>query len=330
MPHPHNDWTLDLAVEMQERLGTNSVGSLEGVRQHQEQRTGMTITTIEVLDERGAARLGKPIGSYITIEAPGLRNLDTPLEQEVSALLTEALHHLMQRLKLTPEAKVFVVGLGNRQVTPDALGPRVVDELVVTRHLFETMPDQVSPGFREVSALAPDVYGNTGVETSDIIQSIIQYTRPDLLICVDALASRALERVTTTIQLTDTGIHPGSGVGNHRKGLTREQLGIPVIAIGVPTVVYASTIIATSIDHVIQSMQQGARRGAGTFHAWTDLPESQRHALVQNMLDTNNLIVTPKQIDGTIANMANLLATSLNAALHQAIAQADASSYTHH
>jgi spore protease len=323
--------TLDLALEMQERLNVTPHESIEGVRAETSEDGGITVTQIEVLDGQGEKRLGKPIGNYITIEVPGLRRKDSLLQNEVSATLTKELAKLLSKLKLTNTSKAFIVGLGNRNVTPDALGPLVVDQLVVTRHLFETMPNEVSEGFREVSALAPDVYGKTGVETSDIIHSVTEHTKPDVIICIDALASRAIERVTTTIQITDTGIHPGSGIGNHRKGLDKAYLGVPVIAIGVPTVVYASTIITSAIDDVIATMKQGAHRGSATFYAWSDLPEPQRQQLVRKSLESkgNDLIVTPKMIDEYIEDIANIIATGLNAALHEAISHEQAGAYTH-
>jgi spore protease len=313
--------TLDLALEMQERLQTPPDREIEGLRTTIKNKDNMTVTAIEVLDNQGAQRIGKPVGTYVTIEAPGLRQKNPALYDSVSDALGHELRALFDKINIQKQAKVFVVGLGNRHVTPDALGPFVIDQLLVTRHIFETMPNEVSPGYREVSALAPDVYGKTGVETSDIIRSITSETKPDLVICIDALASRAMERVTTTIQLTTTGIHPGSGVGNHRKGLSLETLGIPVIAIGVPTVVYASTIVATAIDDVLQTMQTSAHRGSATFYAWTDLPEQQRHQLVKKALTRkgDDLIVTPKLIDEYIEDLSQTIADGINLALHDAL-----------
>ena len=192
--------------------------------------------------------MGKMIGHYVTFEVPELRKQDTGLQDRVATKLAQEFAAFLDRIGIGKDANVLIVGLGNWNVTPDALGPIVVENALVTRHFFELMPDQVAPGYRNVSAIAPGVLGITGIESSDVVQGIVERAKPDVVIAIDALASKALERVNTTIQIADTGIHPGSGIGNKRRGLTKEILGVPVIAIGVPTVVYASTIVNNTID----------------------------------------------------------------------------------
>ena len=187
---------------------------------------------------------------------PGLRHKDSKLQDRVATKFAQEFERFLKHLNISPDAKVLLVGLGNWNVTPDALGPLVVENIMVTRHYFELMPDQVHPGYRQVSALAPGVLGTTGIETSDIVYALVEKVQPDLVIAIDSLASKALERVNTTIQIADTGIHPGSGIGNKRKGLTKQELGVDVIAIGVPTVVYASTIVTSTMEMLIRHFKK--------------------------------------------------------------------------
>ena len=237
----------------------------------------------------------------------------------------------MHKIGIAPDAKALIIGLGNWNVTPDALGPIVVENVLVTRHLFELVPDQVHDGYRQVSALAPGVMGLTGIETSEIVQGIVERSRPDLVIAIDALASKALERVNTTIQIADTGIHPGSGIGNKRKGIDLETLGIPVIAIGVPTVVFASTIVNSSIELLINHMKQQTSNTKSIFGALDELAEQERLQFVKEVLGPlgHDLLVTTKEIDEFIEDIANIIATGLNSALHEAVNSDNAGVYTH-
>lgn len=226
---------------------------------------------------------------------------------------------------------MLIVGLGNWNVTPDSLGPLVVENVLVTRHYFEIMPDQVSPGYREVSAVAPGVLGVTGIESSDIVQGIVDRIRPDLIIAIDALASKALERVNTTVQIADIGIHPGSGIGNKRRGLTREILGVPCIAIGVPTVCYASTIVNNAFEMMREHFKQETNQTRQILGILEDINEQDRLLLVKEVLEPlgHDLIVTPKEVDEFMEDMANIIASGLNAALHEAVDSSNVSAYTH-
>ena len=188
------------------------------------------------MNEEAAKQIGKMPGHYLTIEVPKLRDNDTSIEEKVAQRFSVEFANFLQQLGITEDKKALVVGLGNWNVTPDALGPMVVENLLVTRHLYKLAPETVGEGYRDVSALSPGVLGITGIETSEIVFGVVEKSKPDFVICIDALASRALHRVNTTIQISDTGIHPGSGVGNKRKAIDQSTLGIPVIAIGVPTV----------------------------------------------------------------------------------------------
>ena len=260
----------DLAVEEQESRGEES-GKLRGVRvrewQHGERR--IRLTEVAILDERGAKAMGKPVGTYLTLEAPELAKEDESYHQEASAELGEQLLSLVQKCcPDNPKPRILIAGLGNLQVTPDSLGPRVVEQLQMTRHLNM----EYDPGFCRrnalpvLSGIVPGVMAQTGMETAEIIKGIVGQTGPDLLIAVDALAARSIRRLTATIQLTDTGIHPGSGVGNHRHSLTRESLGIPVIAIGVPTVVGAAAIVHDTVESMIQALSESeGTKGWGDY-----------------------------------------------------------------
>lgn len=321
----------DLALEAKELASSRHGDTIPGVHTETVEDDDMVITKMHIENEQGSRAVGKLIGNYITLEIPRLREKDSDLQDKVATRLAQEFSTFLQRIGISKDAKVLIIGLGNYNVTPDALGPLVVENVMVTRHFFELMPDQVSPGYRQVSAVAPGVLGTTGIETSEIVQGIVERSKPDLVIAIDALASRALERVNTTIQIADTGIHPGSGVGNKRKGLTREFLGVPVIAIGVPTVVYASTIVNSTMDMMIDHFKQQTTNTSQIFGLLDGMNENERLQLVKEVLDPvgHNLLVTPKDIDQFIEDMANIIASGLNAALHDAIDQDNVAAYTH-
>lgn len=321
----------DLALEAKELASDRLGDTIPGVHTETTEDDDMVITKMHIENEQGSRAVGKLVGNYITLEVPRLREKDSDLQDKVATRLAQEFSMFLKRIGIGKDAKVLIIGLGNYNVTPDALGPLVVENVMVTRHFFELMPEQVSPGYRQVSAVAPGVLGTTGIETSEIVQGIVERSKPDLVIAIDALASKALERVNTTIQVADTGIHPGSGVGNKRKGLTREFLGVPVIAIGVPTVVYASTIVNSTMDMMIEHFKQQTNNTSQIFGLLDGMNENERLQLVKEVLDPvgHNLLVTPKDIDQFIEDMANIIASGLNAALHDAIDQDNVAAYTH-
>ncbi len=322
----------DLALEAKE-IAEGSAGSpIHGIQSETTEEDGITITRLHVQNEQGARAIGKMEGHYITIEVPGLRSGDTGLQDLVATQFAKHFEAFLERLSIPKTAKALIVGLGNWNVTPDALGPIVVENVMVTRHFFELMPDQVAPGYRPVSAIAPGVLGITGIESSEIVHGIVEKSRPDVIIAIDALASRSLERVNTTIQIADTGIHPGSGIGNKRKGLTQHILGVPVIAIGVPTVVYASTIVNNTLElmgnHFSSQSTGAAGQIMGLVH---QMEENERLQLVREVLGPlgHDLLVTPKEIDEFIEDIANIIASGLNASLHEAVDTDNVAAYTH-
>nr|WP_062050019.1 GPR endopeptidase [Bacillus sp. JCM 19034] len=356
----------DLAVEahqiaVEEAENNNKESHISGVQINEETIDDVVITRV-VIDQDGAKRLGKKPGNYLTFESLGIRKKDTDLQERIERVFAKQFSEFMQEIGISKKDTCLVVGLGNWNVTPDALGPIAVENLLVTRHLFELAPEQVEDGFRPVSAISPGVMGLTGIETSDVIFGVIEKTKPDFVIAIDALASRSITRVNSTIQISDTGIHPGSGVGNKRKEISKEVLGIPVIAIGIPTVVDAVSITSDTIDYVLKHFGREIRESnqpsrllapAGmTFGEKRTLkeedlpsekkretimgmigtlPEQEKRQLIQEVLAPlgHNLMVTPKEVDVFIDDMANVLAQGLNAALHEHINQQNVGGYTH-
>lgn len=321
----------DLALESREMASPDLAASIPGVQEHVEEDRGVKITRIHVQTEEGSRAIGRMPGRYITIEVPGLRRKDSDLQDRVATSFAQLFASFLEEIGIKSSAKVLIVGLGNWNVTPDSLGPLVVENVLVTRHYFEIMPDQVSSGYREVSAVAPGVLGVTGIESSDIVQGIVDRIRPDLIIAIDALASKALERVNTTVQIADIGIHPGSGIGNKRRGLTREILGVPCIAIGVPTVCYASTIVNNAFEMMREHFKQETNQTRQILGILEDINEQDRLLLVKEVLEPlgHDLIVTPKEVDEFMEDMANIIASGLNAALHEAVDSSNVSAYTH-
>lgn len=320
----------DLALEAHD-MASNSGQAIPGVHMSSETHEGITISTTDITSQEGSVALGKLPGHYITIEVPQLRKKDSVLQDRVAAVFAKEFESFMAKLQIDSMSKVLIVGLGNWNVTPDALGPLVVENVMVTRHYFELMPGEVSPGYRPVSAIAPGVLGTTGIETGEIIQGIVEKSKPDLVIAIDALASRSLERVNTTIQIADTGIHPGSGIGNKRKGLTLDTLGVPVIAVGVPTVVYASTIVNNAFELMHKHFQQQTAHTGEILGILDQMKEDERLLLVKEVLSPlgHDLLVTPKEIDEFIEDIANIIASGLNAALHEVVGMNNVAAYTH-
>ena len=271
----------DLALEERESFDGSGV-EIHGVEVEEscDEERDVRLTRVKIVSERGAREMGKSRGTYLTLEAPGLASPDEDYHREVSEMIAD----LLRELTGTAES-VLVAGLGNRDVTPDALGPQAVSNLIITRHLIQEYGREMMgmDGCCVVSGIVPGVMAQTGMETSEILQGIIEETRPDLLIVIDALAARSTRRLGRTVQITDTGIQPGSGVGNHRGSLTKESLGIPVIAIGVPTVVEAAAIV---------------------YDAQGNCEKMPPHL--------NGMFVTPKNIDEMIKQLSFTLSEALN------------------
>jgi len=322
----------DLTLEAHELLREKAVREQEsqqnipGIEVENSGDERIKITRVRVTSPEGEKAIGKPMGNYITLEIPGLRENDQELYEDTCKALAKELTGI---LKLEEKTLTLVVGLGNWNVTPDALGPKVVSSMMVTRHLLEYLPDQVDEGVRPVCAVAPGVLGITGIETGEIIKGIVDRVRPDYIIAIDALASRKIERVNTTIQIADTGIAPGSGVGNKRMELSKDTLGIPVIAIGVPTVVEAATMANDTIDLVLDSMIEQAPQGTEFYNMMKSIDREEKYQMIKEVLEpyVGNLIVTPKEVDDAVRRISKVIANGLNIALHQGITLDDVNRY---
>ncbi|MGN0342858.1 MAG: GPR endopeptidase [Roseburia sp.] len=305
----------DLALESKEKFEEDNV-EVKGVRVEEEQITPeIHVTRVYIDTENGARIMGKPKGSYITLEASDMMEEDEDQQSEVSRELAKILRTMMPEHR--EQMSVLVVGLGNRQVTPDALGPYVVDHMMITRHILQEFGPCAleNPNGNVVSAIVPGVMAQTGMESSEIIAGIIEKTRPDLVVVVDALAARSVRRLNRTIQITDTGINPGSGVGNHRHAINEESMGVPVIAIGVPTVVDAATIVSDTMDELVTAMRQSeSLRCLGD--SLTTLDDAEKRELVRELLspNLNAMFVTPKDIDEAVRNLSLTVAEGLNLA----------------
>lgn len=306
----------DLALERRElyRKANKIENEIDGVETEEEEvGENIKISRVKVVNKNGEEALAKPIGDYITID---IKKLKIATDEDIGSaaeVLTKELKTLLEK-HVQSKDDVLVVGLGNIYVTPDSLGPKVINEIDVTRHILTYMPNVLSEDTRPVSAVSPGVLGTTGIETLEIIKGIVENIKPKLLIVIDALASRSIERISSTIQLADTGITPGAGVGNTRKDLSMETLGIPVIALGIPTVVEAATIAADSLDLFINKLQENAESN----EFLNKFQEEDKYEMIKEVLapEDFNFIVTPKEIDDLIENMKDVVARGINFAVN--------------
>lgn len=299
----------DLAVEERERFTERNI-EITGVKltEQMDSEDRVKITRVEVLNDSGAKAMGRPIGSYVTIEA---KDMDASLD--ISSVLSRELEKMLiyRQEKPLDKMSVLVVGLGNRDVTPDSLGPSVISRLDVSRHIYMLKEDnEKSYG---VSAVIPGVMAQSGMESAEMVSGIVKQIEPDVVIAIDALAARNTRRLNTTIQLADTGIHPGSGVGNHRQGLNEETLGVPVIAIGIPTVVDAATIVSDAMDALI-GVLSSADGGESISESLKNFSDKEKYQLIKELLEPQigAMFVTPKDIDEDIEIMANIVANGIN------------------
>ena len=292
----------DLALETTERFAEENA-EIRGVEVHEEydEEKDMRTTVVKIVTENGAKSMGRPQGTYITIEAPELSTPDEDYHREISEEIST---HLRKLIDLKKEKSVLVVGLGNAAITADALGPQVVDNLLMTRHIIKEygLRGIKHEKMHRISGVAPGVMAQTGMETAEIVQGIVSETKPDVVVAIDALAARSVRRLSRTIQITDTGIHPGSGVGNHRNGLTEENLQVKVIGIGVPTVVDAATIVHDSMAHLLDALE-----------------ETEQKEFLDEMIAPNlySMFVTPKDVDETIKYLSFTISEGLNIAFSQ-------------
>ena len=297
----------DLAMELQKSVKK----SVNGLSFHvEEPQEGIRITRVAVESEEAEAALGKAQGKYVTLEAAEIGTRDPMLEEAMSHLMAQEL------MRILPEPgrndAVLVVGLGNEQVTPDALGPRTVEKLMVTRHLLEMMPEAMDKRIRPVCAIAPGVLGETGIETAEVVRGVVDRIHPCAVVAVDALASRDSQRIGAAIQISDAGLQPGSGVGNRRMELNRETLGCPVIAIGIPTVVCAATIVRDALQQLSGS---------------DEMADEAMEKLGREALP--GLVVTPREVDVLVEDAARRLAMGLNLWLQEGLTIEEIETFLH-
>lgn len=303
----------DLAIESAAIFNKSKadLDKIKGVRVINENSDGIHITRVCVDNETGAETIGKPIGTYITIDMDSMTDKLDDYEKRLISILSD---QLLSILEVKKDKPVFVVGLGNENITPDALGPKVTSMLNITRHLFDEAPELTVDNNRSVCAISPGVLGITGIETAEVIKGIADRVKPCAVICIDALATRSIKRLASSVQLTNTGITPGAGVGNRRHTINQETIGVPVIAIGVPTVVDGATIANDSIRLLCDALKSYSSGENIGFIERID--DNRRYSLVKELLKPygEGLMVTPKEIDSLIDNIAGIISSSVNRA----------------
>ena len=309
----------DLAIEAHEMIaaGRSDEFDINGVTVEScDEGDYIKVCRVKVESEEGAARIGKPVGEYITIEMPARFYGQQTVYEQMCRICAKEIQGISEK-KLEENDTVLVVGLGNRNITADALGPKVVGSLMITRHLRKYIPDEIDEGIRPVCAIAPGVLGTTGMETEEIIHGLVDKIKPALVVVIDALCSGKVERINTTIQITDTGITPGAGVGNKRKTINNDTLGIPVVAIGVPTVVDAATIAAAGLEIALKEDE--------------NIGESAeyRYDIIRKAVEPEfgDMIVAPKDVDNIIDDISSVIANAINISMHRGITLNDIDRY---
>lgn len=316
----------DLAVEQKEMYSEEQDVEIQGVSVDVKEFKDYVITEVEIMNENGMEKLNKPIGKYITLDIPKLEINDQDLKDEISGALAKEIKNLVH---VDQRSKILIIGLGNWNISPDALGPKVVERVLVTRQYFVNYNKEFDETMANVSAMSPGVMGVTGIESFDIIEGVIDKIQPNLVIVVDALASRKMDRVSSTIQISNTGISPGSGIGNKKKHLNEQSIGVPVIAVGIPTVVNAATIVNDSLDLIIKGLKEADEEGSQFYELLEKMSSQDKYTLIEELLNPfmGNTIVTPKDIDVLIDDLSIVVANGLNIALHPGIDLKDVNRY---
>ncbi len=315
----------DLAIEIQEQY--NSTGEDDGVKIQYDKVEGLnvSITTVEVMNSLGSENIGKPVGKYITIECEDMKGPDRELHDVIIEIATNKIKEL---IKIEKNDSVLIVGLGNEFVTPDAIGPKVVSKAIVTGHIYDMWESEVQENFSRVYAISPGVMGQTGVETVDIVKGVVDKVKPKYVIVVDALAGRKIERINSTIQISNSGIVPGAGIGNARRGLNKETLGVEVIAMGVPTVISTTTLVSDSIDFIIEELAKNTKEDEN-IKSLFDIEEKRKFEIINKILQpyTANMFVTPKEIDEVVERLSNIIANAINLSINLGLTKEDVNDF---
>lgn len=318
----------DLAIEARELAQQNAAEAdqLDGVDVTTKEDPDYFLTHVRIHSDEGSRLMGKPEGDYITLESEKLKENDAECHEKIIKVLAENIRSLV---KFGENDCILVAGLGNWNITPDALGPKVVSKILVTRHLQGTLPEEIEETVRPVAAVSPGVMGITGIETGEILKGIVDKLQPSLLIAIDALAARRSNRINAAIQMSNTGVAPGAGVGNKRMMLDQESLGIPVIAIGVPTVVDAATLVNDTMDRILGEMMQQTKKGSEFYQTLQSLEQEEKYQMISDILGpyTGNMFVTPKEVDAVVDRLANIIANSINIAIHPGVTMNDINKY---
>lgn len=323
----------DLAIEISDvlRLDKDESYQIPGVEIHQKEleNKDIIITRVRIINEEGEQNMGKPMGDYITIECSGIKQNNPSLHEKVIDVLSQAINSLLPNKKGQP-LNVLVIGLGNRFATPDTLGPKVANQVFVTRHVALKAPELIEDDIAHLSSFAPSVMGLTGIETAEIIRGVAENVKPDCIIAIDALAARDVSRINSTIQISDTGISPGAGVGNCRKELNEASIGCKVIAVGVPTVVDTATLVSDTLRNLIESLKKQAEHSP-LFDLLKDLKEEEHYQLIKETLapEVSELFVTPKEIDEIMEYLASIISNGINIAVHPCMTLEDINKYTY-
>lgn len=305
----------DLAMEACELLSKEE--TYEGIETEMKRTDGIEITTVRITNDNAAEAVGKPKGTYISIEADKMKGADADFRQKVIEITADMLKTVLNSDR---EKNILVAGLGNRYITPDSLGPKVVAKILVTRHIRDTLSDKIDDSVASVAAIAPGVMGITGIETAEILKGIIERIKPDAVIAIDALAARRTSRINSVIQIADSGISPGSGVGNKRMLLNEESLGVP-------TVVSAATLVNDSMERILSAMAEASKEKL--FYNTLNNLGDEREALIAELLEpyAENMFVTPKEVDEVIERLAEIISNAINIAVHPALTKEDINKY---
>ncbi len=309
------DFRTDLAIERRElfKEANNIKDEIPGIESQEKiVSNSIKVFKVKVTNEEGEKAIAKPRGNYVTIDVKRMKNIQEEEKEKIAYAISNELQELIKNLS-KPEDQILVVGLGNLYSTPDSLGPKVIQNIDVTRHIFKYLPQYVNEGDREVSAISPGVLGTTGIETQEILKGIVDNIKPKLIIAIDSLASKSIDRISSSVQISDTGIIPGAGIGNKRRELSKDTLGVPVIAIGIPTVVDVATITNNCLDLFIEKLQDEAKSN----EYLNELKKENNYEEIKEALNPKdfNLIVTPKEIDELIINMTDVVAMGINRSL---------------
>lgn len=308
------DFRTDMAVERRDlyRKANNIEDEIDGIECNEEVVDDIRITRVNITNEQGAEALQKPVGNYITIDVKKINNIETEKEDKIVEVLAGEISRVVDK-HIRKDEEIMIVGLGNLHSTPDSLGSRVVNEVEITRHIKIYLPQYIDQNTRSISAISPGVLGTTGIESAEIIRGIVDKIKPKMIIAIDSLCSKNISRINKSIQISDTGIVPGGGVGNARDELSEKSLGIPVVAIGVPTVVEMASITNDCLDLFIEDLQKKAESN----DVLNRLKDEDNYEKIKQALIPNdyNFIVTPKEIDDLIEAMKDIISRGINEAL---------------